>query len=175
MKSGATRWLRIAVWGALGLAFFLVWWWLVLDEEYLCQPQPEEKVAESYRFLWVRSFHPTVLVRLSVDRLGKIVVVYKETTAPAGGHFLKTEETDLLETFAYIGWESFEEEFAELLRSTADESLWSQPFRVDEDFVHLDGADWVLEGLRADDCHVVYRWSPSEQEPMRRRAIVESW
>lgn len=138
-----------------------------LGEEYLCASIEEPDVVETYRFLWLRSFHPAVLVRLSVLKEGRVVSLYKETDAPWGGQLLPPEDVDVLATLnvgggpVKISFETFLEHFREL----AEEFFWSQPFR--KKAVGVDGATWILEGRREGECHVVDRWSPPTSEPMR--------
>ncbi len=49
----------------------------------------------------------------------------------------------------------------------AEEQIFAQPFQVDDGSLGFDGADWVLEGLRDERCHVVKRWSPDSNDPFR--------
>ena len=42
----------------------------------------------------------------------------------------------------------------------------------DEKEVHLDGAQWILEGVRNGKYHVVDRWSPEKGDPVRGIGIL---
>ncbi len=112
---------------------------------------------EIYRFLWFRSFHPAVVVRVwsagteqcmsvkQLDGLGQYV---------NGEHVLpKNLAVDTNRPLAEGEWKKFIE-----LLARAD--VWSMP-TVDGRPSAEDGAFWIMEGVRNQQYHVVDRQSPN--------------
>ena len=110
----------------------------------------ESKDREEYRFLWLRSFHDPLSFRLHLrpDRTGFLFV--KSTNRGGFGHLVLSKTANLDERQV--------QKF-----TTALEGLrfWILP--TSEQFaLGLDGAQWILEGVKAGKYHIVNRWSPKD-------------
>jgi hypothetical protein len=114
--------------------------------------------VESYRFLWLRSFLPGVAIRVwicsqeycitakQLDRLDKYVdgkLIPSAKLAINNSRSLSVDE-----------WNGF---LSVLERSR----FWSLP-TVDGKMMANDGAEWVLEGAKDSQYHVVARQSPTD-------------
>jgi len=132
---------------------FIVEWYskhLKAMGEMPLSTQPDS-VAESYRFLWLRSFHHPVAVRVWRSSDGQFVNV--KQLSGAGGYEpgeLSTNETRPLTNDEWDG-------FIRLLNQTC---YWRLP-ATDDNFEGNDGAQWILEGRKEGRYHVVDRWSPA--------------
>ena len=112
----------------------------------------------SYRFLWLRSFHHPVAVRLGVQSDRTAVVTTTITGGQGGyepGKIIKTRTRKLNS-----------EETRWFLDLVDEVKFWSLPTNPPKDpnVVGLDGAQWVLEGVKDNQYHVVDRWSPEKGE-----------
>lgn len=114
--------------------------------------------VEAYRFLWLRSFHPPVSVRLW--RTGKqshmTTKQLSDVGVPQNGEAIvpKTMASNETQSITEEEWDHFQE----LLKKA---EFWSMP-TVDETPIALDGAGWLLEGVKLDQYHVVHRQSPDQ-------------
>jgi len=114
--------------------------------------------VEAYRFLWLRSFHPGVAIRVwkcsqgycmtakqldSVDKYIDRKVVPSAKLAINHSHSLSVDE-----------WNGF---LAVLNRS----HFWSTP-TVDGKPMANDGAEWLLEGAKESQYHIVARQSSTD-------------
>jgi hypothetical protein len=135
-----------------------------LKEPSLWQVSKTQK-AQTYRFLWLRSFHHPISVRLDVGEDGTAVVTTKITSGQGGdeprklivnkSHSLTKEQT---------AW------FLDRIKETG---FWDLPtYETTEDKVgptgektvevHVDGAEWILEGVKDGKFKIVDRWSPEK-------------
>jgi hypothetical protein len=108
----------------------------------------------AYRFLWLRTFHNPIAIRISI-RPDETATLTGKITSGAGGY-----EPGMMT------WnESFElsrsqvETFLKLLDKTGFWSLPSEASNGGED-----GAQWIMEGVRKGAYHVVDRWSPQKDD-----------
>ena len=108
-------------------------------------------LPECYRFLWLRSWDAPVCVRISRDStVGSIATkVLEKYEGPTYGSLTHSSERHLTEDEM--------SHFAELLDAA---SFWSAP--AEREWVTLDGAGWMLEGLRGGQQHIVKRNSPTK-------------
>jgi hypothetical protein len=104
---------------------------------------------ETYRFLWLRSFHHPVAVRVWASNDGHFINV-KQTNG-AGGYEPGTLITDQTRRLTDTEWDHF----ITLLERSC---YWQLSAENDE--MGNDGARWILEGVRERRYHVVDRWSP---------------
>jgi hypothetical protein len=105
--------------------------------------------SETYRFLWLRSFHRSISVRVVLIRDGARIE-FTELTGNGGyepGHIRRHTERHLSRNEV--------DRFAKALEAA---DFWQLPTRI-RDF-GLDGAEWVVEGRRGSTYHVVERFSP---------------
>jgi len=109
-----------------------------------------DKLLTVYRFLWLRSFHPPIAIRVSIRPDGTASLVTKMTDG-AGGYKPGT-----------LTWnQSFDIAASQVstLRRLLEKANFS------EMSTHVppagnDGAQWIVEGVQAGRYHVVDRWSP---------------
>jgi hypothetical protein len=132
--------------------------WIALYSKYLegfREPSLFERAkspsSQSYRFLWLRSFHKPILVRLDVgsDAIGRLTIKIgsgpgvSATGGPVDERIrrLTKQQTDsFLDQINTLG-------FWEL---SPQEDPVSGP----------DGARWIVEGVKDGQYHVVHRWTP---------------
>ena len=111
------------------------------------------KVSESYRFLWLRTFHHPISIRISVSsNKGTITAIEMDG---AGGYDAGKE---LKRTSRALS--SAELESIRSLISAND--FWSLEPRYKT--LGLDGSQWVIEGRKANIYHAIHRWSPENGE-----------
>ena len=107
--------------------------------------------AEQYRFLWLRSFHRPVVVRIEVSAAGSAMLVAKELDG-AGGYEPGRVARDTSFALAPERWAE--------MRRLLDDGFWRMPTAPADTVFGLDGAQWVLEGTATGQYHVVDRWTP---------------
>lgn len=130
--------------------------------------------SETYRFLWLRTFHHPISVRLDANPNGTSTLTTKATTGQGGyepgkiflnkKRALTKEETDwALERFNEMGFWGLPayEKPHETMGPDGKKS-------VD---INLDGAQWILEGVKDGKYHVTNRWSP-ENGPVRTLGLM---
>jgi hypothetical protein len=122
----------------------------------------EETSRHCYRFLWLRAFHAPIAVRLEIDPSETGLLVVKMTNGQGG-----YEPGDLvLDRTVPLA----REQATDFLVYLAKASFWEMPVR-DPTRLGLDGAEWVIEGIRDRRYHVVSRWCPDEG-PYRDAALT---
>ena len=118
---------------------------------------------ESYRFLWLRSFHHPVSARLEVAKDGSAHLSVKVLSGRGGyepGHIFLNRNTSVSKEAVV--------HFLQLLQKA---DFWNIPTEEEEgNVVGLDGAQWIMEGVRGGQYHVVDRWSPDDG-PFRKAAL----
>lgn len=108
------------------------------------------KSAQSYRFLWLRSFNDTVSIRLDIHPDGTATLVEKivgDRMSPTPGK-ITYQET---KTISADRTRSF-------LNHLSDGHFWELPTDIHHD--GCDGAEWVIEGVHDGTYHIAMRWSP---------------
>jgi hypothetical protein len=106
--------------------------------------------TEVYRFLWLRTFHHPVSVRLERDRYFAQLVSIELNGA--GGYEPGTVwRTDNISVS--------DEQWVEFILLLNKATFWNQETHRRDD-AGLDGSQWVLEGVKDGRYHVVDRWSP---------------
>jgi hypothetical protein len=116
--------------------------------------------AHSYRFLWLRSFDPPIAVRLDISPDGGGTLTVK-ATGGKGGFDIGTLVTNRRRVMSRA-------EVRRFLSALAPARFWQLPTEepaiiehADGSItIHADGAQWILEGVKAGRYHVVDRWSP---------------
>jgi hypothetical protein len=106
--------------------------------------------TEVYRFLWLRTFHYPIVVRLELGNNRKRLVA-KVLDGMGGydpGILKRTIERNLAD-----------EESNSIIRKLAVSEVWRHP--VTDLHMGLDGSYWILEGIRPTDHLVVSHWSPT--------------
>jgi hypothetical protein len=138
---------------------FLVEWYeknlAAMHEPALSVRQSEP--FEAYRFLWLRSFHDPVAVRVWREGGGRFISV--KALDIRGVRY--REEDRSFETGKLIAENSRElrpEEWAEFTRLLERACYWNLDAR--RDIGGCDGAQWILEGAREGRYHAVDWWTP---------------
>jgi hypothetical protein len=110
----------------------------------------KDKSILAYRFVWLRTFHHPIAVRILIRPNGTAQLTSVEMTG-AGGYspgVIANSQTREVRNDEVM-------RFQALLHAI---DYWSMPTQ-DSD-VGLDGASWILKGVRDGQYHVVTRWSP---------------
>ena len=134
---------------------------LKLLEEPSLLKQSKNPSCESNRFLWLRSFHHPVAIRLDMRADGIGVLTTKVASGAGGfrpGHLVENTSRPLTreQTQAFL---------TRLLRV----SFWSLPSHVNDE-TGTDWSQWVIEGVRGGKYHLADRWSP-DSGPVRELGI----
>jgi|SRR5580700_5743505 hypothetical protein len=125
-----------------------------LHETSLWEASRRTEQVQVYRFLYLRSFHNPIVVRLDVEMNGKGLLTTKIGSGQGGnepGHLItdKSRKMSVEET----SW--FVDRIDEL-------GFWQLPTYEKSDTIGVDGAQWILEGVKGGKYLVVDRWSPDK-------------
>jgi len=132
-----------------------------LHEPSLWEQSRKNPKAEVYRFLWLRTFHHPIAVRVIVRTSGS-AWIHSEMTSGHAGY-----EPGRLARYN-ISWmtKGKTQSFLSALQGT---NFWNLP--TDEVFppntVNLDGAHWIIEGIKDGTYHIIDRFSPDPADPVR--------
>jgi hypothetical protein len=108
--------------------------------------------SESYRFLWLRTFHHPIAVRLETRPNGTSLLIIKIASGEGGYNpGVLSENNSRLLT---------KEETTAFLSKVNEVGFWNAPNPVSED-TGEDGSQWIIEGSKGGRYHVVDRWSPT--------------
>jgi hypothetical protein len=116
---------------------------------------------DSYRFLWLRTFHPPVAVRLALKADGTGLLTTKVASGEGGYNpgILSANTSRLLT----------KEQVHIVLMQVKDSDFWSLP-TMTNDQTGTDGSEWIFEGASKGIYHVVSRWSPGKG-PIRKIGV----
>lgn len=114
--------------------------------------QSTNKAVEQYRFLWLRSFHKPISIRIWKDESGVAMRVVR--LGDDDGDKPGKIEFDQTLNLTTNQWQ----EFLALLNQA---TFWKMPCAEKMDVIGFDGSEWVLEGQTAGTYHMVDRWSPN--------------
>jgi hypothetical protein len=109
--------------------------------------------SESYRFLWLRTFNHPVAVRLDIREDGIGVITTKVASGTAGfrpGQLSENMSRPLMR-----------EQTQAFLKRLGKVGFWSLPNPIN-DQTGTDGSQWIIEGVKKGNYHVVDRWSPAQ-------------
>ena len=109
--------------------------------------------AHAYRFLWLRTFHHPIAIRLNIDPDGTGMLTTKMSSG-AGGYSpgkLVQDSTRRLDAT----------QIKDFLARIEQEGFWTAPNPIN-DQKGTDGSQWIIEGVKGGHYHVVDRWSPSK-------------
>jgi hypothetical protein len=110
-------------------------------------------VTESYRFLYLRSFDPPIAIRINLlkDGSGELLTKITRNKDSYEPGILVTNTTHKL-TKKDSEW---------FLLMVEEEEFWTTPrFPTPSSAIGVDGAQWVFEGVKNGNHHIVERWSP---------------
>lgn len=113
----------------------------------------KDREAESYRFLWLRTFHHPVAVRLDRRQDGSWVLVTKVASG-AGGYSPGRLVTNTSQGVLTADAQRF-------LSAVQEVGFWSAPNPID-DQTGTDGSQWIVEAVKAGHYHAVDRWTPKD-------------
>ena len=127
-----------------------------LNEPSLWQLSTLNKHSTVYRFLWLRTFHHPVSIRVSIAPDGTAEAQIKVSSGAGGydpGHVIE-DRTGKLSPI----------EVSDLLKLVSATNFWKLPTeeQIHPDRIDLDGAQWIVEGVQNDRYHIVDRWSPTK-------------
>ena len=110
---------------------------------------PQDNCAiETYRFLWLRTFHAPIAIRVwSSD--GQHFLVAKQLSG-MGGYEPGRIVINRIKRLSNAEWEQVKNLLSEI-------SFWALP--TEEPSSGRDGARWILEGLQDGKYHITDRWS----------------
>ena len=131
-----------------------------------------DQSLQVYRFLWLPSFHRPISIRLTINAYGSGSIVARSVDNHAGlltkpasdtGELIldqtvaidKIQAQDVLQRLQLLAFWSLPTEEEQQAPQSSGESDGPR-LRV----VQVDGSQWILEGLREGEYHVVDRWSP---------------
>jgi hypothetical protein len=134
--------------------FTINWYSEQLDalDELPIHGQKSNVTKRIYRFIWLRSFHHPISLRIEISDKDRAVLYIKETDG-AGGY-----EPGKIKTKDEKGLSKVE--VGKFLETIAKNNFWSLAKTGGGD--GLDGAQWIIEGVSDGKYHVVERWSPDE-------------
>ena len=121
--------------------------------------------GHAYRFLWLRTFHEPIVIRIMILDDGSGTVEVKVADGKGGyepGEIIVSEEKTLAP-----------EDVERFLSAVKKAQFWNEPAQeeIDEQEIRLDGAQWILEGVHQGEYHVVSRWSP-DKGPYRKLCLL---
>jgi hypothetical protein len=126
-----------------------------LHEPSLWESSKTQK-TQTYRFLWLRTFHHPIAIRLDVKPDGSSLLTTKMSSGQGGyepGRLIRNNTRRLSK-----------EQTEWFLARIEELQFWTLPTKEAEEpnVINLDGAEWVLEGTKNGDYHLVDRWSPDK-------------
>jgi len=137
-----------------------------LKEPSLWELSRQDPKVETYRFLWLRTFDRPISIRISVDSRGAVALTTKITNAQGGiepGRLVQNRTKRLNKDLA--DW---------VLGMLEQYKFWDLPSYLEpkEGVINLDGARWIIEGVKNGRYHVVDRFSPIERDPIHILGIA---
>jgi hypothetical protein len=112
-----------------------------------------------FRFLWLRTFHNPISIRLEINKNDGSGILYVKVTDGAGGYEPGKIKEDFKKSIP-------KEEIDKFLKLVKTENYWELP--VKGGITGLDGAQWVVEGSQEGRYHVIDRWSPPEGASIKK-------
>jgi hypothetical protein len=127
--------------------------------------------VEAYRFLWLRSFHHPIAVRLVLRASGS-GWMHVRMTSGQGGY-----EPGRIIRYG-VSWLT-KSKTQSLLSALAAARFWNLPTLAGTNagpdgvqWIGTDGAQWIVEGVKNGQYHVVDRWSPDTADPVREIGLL---
>ncbi len=114
--------------------------------------QLKDTALEVYRFTWLRTFHPPYVFKVIINNEGNNKIIVKKTNGTGGYKSGKLVKNDTLILT--------EKDVQNIKKGLKNISFWSLP--THGSVMGLDGAEWLLEGYRKGEYHLVKRWSPEK-------------
>ena len=120
--------------------------------------QSTNQTIEQYRFLWLRTFHKPIAIR--VCKGDERITLRVVRLSGMGGYDPGKIEHD--ETFTVTA-----EQWDGMLKLLAKASFWNTPAEDRASFGN-DGSQWILEGQAHGKYHVIDRWTPDNDREKRK-------
>jgi hypothetical protein len=140
-------------------------WLSFFKEPSLLREAPEGAAKEVYRFLWLRTFHHAIVIRVDVAKDGTGNLVTKVSTGEAG--FGMRNRKIIGETSRPVS----RDDVQSLLTLINEKGFWTTPSYTKTDQTGTDGSEWVLEGMNGGKYHVVARWTPCDSSRSDKKDI----
>lgn len=124
-----------------------------LDEPSLFT-QSKNSSEQSYRFLWLRTFHHSVAIRIEIKQDGTAMLTTKMSSGAGGyapGH-LVTNASKLLT----------KQQADAFLHKIDTDNFWQLPPVLLRDQQGDDGSQWIIEGIKDGKYHLTTQWTPSK-------------
>ncbi|HEX6772733.1 MAG TPA: hypothetical protein VF126_11950 [Acidobacteriaceae bacterium] len=127
--------------------------------------ESRDRKAQSYRFLWLRTFHHAVVIRLDIlsDGTGTLV-----TKMSSGGAGFGMPDRKIIED---VSRPVSRAEVQSLLAVLDEKHFMKIPSYITHDQTGTDGSEWVLEGVRDGQYHVVARWTPCNHSGSGKQVV----
>lgn len=114
--------------------------------------QADDQAPEVYRFLWLRTFHWPVALRL--QNTGDLKTLVVKQLNRAGGYEPGVLTVNQEIEIGAREWDTF-------VRLLDGANYWH--LATNKEVMGTDGAQWILEAVKDGQYHVVDRWSPHER------------
>ena len=148
------------------------------DEPPFCSEVMLKQDYESYRFLWMRSFHHPVLIQLINRGPDNMAISYRELDGKGGYSHGRLIENKSYDVYKKLGKGKLPEEMVQgavdVLFRDGRTDVWEQPYELGQtigidgtELIGMDGSTWTIEAVKNGKCHVVTRWSPKRDDPVR--------
>jgi hypothetical protein len=136
-----------------------------LHEPSLWELSRQRPDVEVYRFFWLRSFDHPISVRLVVRKSGS-GWIHSHVTSGKGG-----DQPGRIVRYR-VSWLT-KNKTQSFLMELDSADVWNLPTHADDaNVVRLDGARWIVEGVKNGQYHVIDRWSPAPPDPVRAIGLL---
>jgi len=115
--------------------------------------QQGDKSKQIFRFIWLRTFHNPISIRLEVNKNDGSGTLYVKMLDGAGGYDPGKIKEDFKKHIS-------KEDVNRLIKLLERENFWK--LSTKGGLKGFDGAQWIIEGLQDGKYHLVDRWSPNE-------------
>jgi hypothetical protein len=136
-----------------------------LHEPSLWELSRQKPEAEVYRFLWLRTFHRPIAIRLVVRKSGSGWINSHMTSGKGG------DQPGRIMTYR-VSWLT-KNRTQSFLMELDSVDFWHLPTCAsDQNPAKAGGAHWVLAGVKNGQYHLIDRWSPELPDPVREIGLL---
>lgn len=122
-------------------------------EEPSLYEESKSASAQAYRFLWLRTFHAPISVRFVIESDGIATLIIKKADKNGGPEPGRVAQSTRKLTRQQT--DSFVNQVSSL-------GFWQLVTHEDPVIGGPDGAQWIIEGVKNGEYHIVDRWSPKD-------------